>query len=48
MATAQIILPQTPTTQEALGELVRLLARQAAAEHYARLRDTRAAEAVKQ
>jgi hypothetical protein len=48
MAVVRIILAQTPTAQEALAELVRLLARQAAAEHYARLRDSRAAEAVKQ
>jgi hypothetical protein len=48
MAVARIILAQSVDAQDALAELVRLLARQAAAEHHERTRDSRAAEAVKQ
>lgn len=48
MAVARIILAQSVEAQEALAELVRLLARQAAAEHHARMRDSRIPEAVKQ
>lgn len=48
MAVARIILAQPVDAQDALAELVRLLARQAAAEHYARMQDSRAAKAVKQ
>lgn len=48
MTVARIILAQTVEAQDALAELVRLLARQAAAEHHARTQDSRAAKAVKQ
>jgi hypothetical protein len=48
MAVARIIVAQTVDAQDALTELVRLLARQAASEHHARMKDSRAAKAVKQ
>jgi hypothetical protein len=48
MAVARIILAQTVDAQDALTELVRLLARQAAAEHHARTQDSRAAKPVQQ